>query len=111
MNIFKILIILFLTTFLSSKAFAAKGEATVYKVTITKIEMCDSTSTASSCNGAATVFSGDSGPIDIASTTAGEATIDAPTASNDFVRILGYSLNVSNKKMFLNPDSTWVEIA
>ena len=73
MNIFKILIILFLTTFLSSKAFAAKGEATVYKVTITKIEMCDSTSTASSCNGAATVFSGDSGPIDIASTTAGES--------------------------------------
>ena len=51
------------------------------------------------------------GGVVYASTTAGEATLTAPTASNDFVRILGYSLNVSSKKMFLNPDSTWVEIA
>lgn len=46
-----------------------------------------------------------------ASTTAGEATITAPSASGDTVRVLGYSLNVGNKKMFFNPDSTHIEIA
>lgn len=46
-----------------------------------------------------------------ASETAGQATITAPSDSGDLVRILGYSLNVSSKKMFFNPDSTYVEIA
>jgi hypothetical protein len=46
-----------------------------------------------------------------ASATAGEATLTAPSSSGNFVRILGYSLNVGDKKMFFNPDSTWVEIA
>tara|TARA_R110001583_G_scaffold65866_2_gene189991 strand:+ start:1642 stop:3711 length:2070 start_codon:yes stop_codon:yes gene_type:complete len=46
-----------------------------------------------------------------ASLTAGEATLSKPTASGDFVRILGYSLNSGDKKMFFNPDNTYVEIA
>ena len=46
-----------------------------------------------------------------ASETAGQATITAPSDSGDLVRILGYSLNVSAKKMFFNPDSTFLEIA
>ena len=46
-----------------------------------------------------------------ASTTAGEATLTAPSASGDTVRILGYSLNAGDKKMFFNPDSSHVEIA
>ena len=46
-----------------------------------------------------------------ASETAGQATIDAPSDSTDLVRILGYSLNVSSKRMFFNPDSTFLEIA
>jgi len=46
-----------------------------------------------------------------ASETAGQATITAPSDSGDLVRILGYSLNVSSKKMFFNPDSTFLEIA
>ena len=46
-----------------------------------------------------------------ASETGGQATIDAPSDSTDLVRILGYSLNVSSKKMFFNPDSTFLEIA
>jgi len=46
-----------------------------------------------------------------ASTTAGEATLTAPSASGDTVRILGYSLNAGDQKMFFNPDSTHVEIA
>tara|TARA_R110002167_G_scaffold318210_1_gene523874 strand:- start:1240 stop:3381 length:2142 start_codon:yes stop_codon:yes gene_type:complete len=46
-----------------------------------------------------------------ASETTGQATITAPSDSGDLVRILGYSLNVSAKKMFFNPDSTFLEIA
>jgi len=46
-----------------------------------------------------------------ASETGGQATITAPSDSGDLVRILGYSLNVSSKKMFFNPDSTFLEIA
>ena len=44
-------------------------------------------------------------------TDSGRATLTAPTSSGDFVRILGYSLNSGSKKMFFNPDSTYVEIA
>jgi len=51
------------------------------------------------------------GFIVYASETAGQATITAPSDSGDKVRILGYSLNVGAKKMFFNPDSTYVEIA
>ena len=51
------------------------------------------------------------GAIVYASATAGEATLTAPSSSGQFVRILGYSLNVSDKKMFFNPDNTFVEIA
>ena len=46
-----------------------------------------------------------------ASETGGKATLTAPSDSGDLVRILGYSLDVSDKKMFFNPDSTFVEIA
>jgi len=46
-----------------------------------------------------------------ASTTAGQATITAPSATGDTVRVLGYSLNAGDKKMFFNPDNTHVEIA
>tara|TARA_R100000700_G_scaffold10439_2_gene15225 strand:- start:3358 stop:4455 length:1098 start_codon:yes stop_codon:yes gene_type:complete len=46
-----------------------------------------------------------------ASATAGEATLTAPSSSGQIVRILGFSLNVSNKKMFLNPDNTFRSIS
>ena len=46
-----------------------------------------------------------------ASETAGEATLTAPSDSGDIVRILGYSLNAGDKKMFFCPDNTYVEIA
>ena len=52
----------------------------------------------------------DTGVIVYASLAPGEATLTKPTASGDFVRILGYSLNVSSKKMFFNPDSTYIEL-
>ena len=52
---------------------AGTGEATEYKINIYKMELCDSSSTASVCNGAVTIFDGNSGDIDIANTTAGAA--------------------------------------
>ncbi len=60
-----------------------------------------------------TAGSDDLGKIVYASLTPGEATLTKPTASGDWVRILGYSLNVSdgtNQKMFFNPDSTYIEL-
>ena len=46
-----------------------------------------------------------------ASNTGGEATLTASTVSGDIVRILGYSLNVSDKTMFFNPDNTYILLA
>ena len=43
-----------------------------------------------------------------ASTTAGETTTTAPSATGEIVRVVGYA--VSSTKFFFNPDVTWVEI-
>ncbi len=69
-----ILSILFLVLF-SNKAFAvsATGEATVYKITLTYLELCETGSTTASCSNPLAVGSGDSGLINIADTTAGVA--------------------------------------
>ena len=47
------------------------------------------------------------------STTAGEYTFTAPSSSNNFVRIVGYCLDIDSSDILLyfNPDSTWVEIS
>ena len=61
-----------------------------------------------------TAGSDDLGAIVYASQTGGEATLTKPTAADKFVRILGYSLNVSdgtNQKMFFNPDSTYIKLS
>ncbi len=65
----------------SGNVFAGTGEATEYKINIYKIELCDSTSTASACNGAVTIFDGNSGAIDIANTTAGASAASLGNAS------------------------------
>jgi len=57
-----------------------------------------------------TAGSDDLGAIVYASLQPGEATLTKPTVAGDWVRILGYSLNVSDKKMFFNPDSTYIEL-
>ena len=59
--------------FLHTNLFAATtlGTASEYKITIKKIELCGVGSSISDCVGPITIFSGDSGLIDIASTTAG----------------------------------------
>ena len=61
--------------FLHTNLFAATtlGTASEYKITIKKIELCGVGSTISDCVGPITIFSGNSGLIDIASTTAGAA--------------------------------------
>ena len=75
------LITVLFTFIFYGNAVAATGAATEYKVTIYKIELCDSSSTASACNNAVTIFDGDSGAIDIANTTAGVAAASLGNAS------------------------------
>ena len=67
------LIFLFYLVFFNSKVIALTGEATTYGITITRIELCNATSTDTACNGSVILYSGDSGVVDIASTTAGAA--------------------------------------
>ena len=69
-----ILSVLFLVC-LSNKAFAvsATGEATVYKISMTYLQLCETGSTTASCLNPLAVGSGDSGLINIADTTAGVA--------------------------------------
>ena len=71
MKYLKIILVSFFLSLIVTNTYAAKGAATVYKITMTKLEMCDSTSTDSSCNNPVTIGTGTSPVIDIASTTAG----------------------------------------
>ena len=44
--------------------------------------------------------------------TPGEATVTAPSASGDCVRIVGYQVNhASQGEIWFNPDNTFVELA
>ena len=71
MKYLKIILVSFFLSLIVTNTYAAKGAATVYKITMTKLEMCDSTSTDSLCNNPVTIGTGTSPVIDIASTTAG----------------------------------------
>mgnify|MGYP001468658661 CR=1 FL=1 len=67
------LITLFLSCFIFNKSIAATGEAQAYTITMTYLELCDNTSTDSSCNNPIVLGSGESPAIDIANTAAGSA--------------------------------------
>ena len=70
-NLLKIIFIIFIS-FYSFNAFAATGAATEYKVTMTKLELCETGSTTANCLNALTISpSGTSGAVDIASVNAG----------------------------------------
>lgn len=72
MKSLKIFVTLTLLFFIfSNSSIAATSEATEYKIKIRKLELCDSSSTQASCNNPVTLYSGNSGDIDIANTTAG----------------------------------------
>jgi hypothetical protein len=75
MKILKYIYLGIFCIFIQTNLFAATtlGSATEYKITIKKIELCGAGSTISECVGPITIFSGNSGLIDIASTTAGAA--------------------------------------
>ena len=73
--LFKLLIILSLISFNSISAYAASAEglATTYKLTITKMELCETGSTAANCLNPITVsLPGIGTVLDIAAVTAGE---------------------------------------
>ena len=73
MKILKYIYLVIFFILFQSNLFAATtlGPATEYKITIKKIELCGVGSTITECVGPITIFSGNSGLIDIASTTAG----------------------------------------
>ena len=75
MKILKYIYLGIFCIFIQTNLFAATtlGTATEYKITIKKIELCGAGSTISECVVPITIFSGNSGLIDIASTTAGAA--------------------------------------
>ena len=43
-------------------------------------------------------------------TTAGQATITAPSGNGDIVRVIGYLLDSTNGQIYFNPDGTFVEV-
>jgi hypothetical protein len=45
------------------------------------------------------------------STTSGGITNTAPSASGDFVRVIGYVLDSTDGQIWFGPDNSWVEIA
>ena len=61
--------IIILSLFFFPKVYA--GSASEYKITMTLLELCDSTSSFTECNNPVVIGSGDSGAIDIAGTAAG----------------------------------------
>ncbi len=82
MKSLKIFVTLTLLFFIfSNSSIAATSEATEYKIKIRKLELCDSSSTQASCNNPVTLYSGNSGDIDIANTTAGSAAASLGNAS------------------------------
>jgi len=68
----KVYIILFSVLFLlvAKNAFAAKGKAAVYKVTMSEVKLCTGNSSGTTCDGGVTIGVGDK-TIDIASVDAG----------------------------------------
>ncbi|MDB2500320.1 hypothetical protein N9X01_02120 [Candidatus Pelagibacter bacterium] len=93
MKILKYIHLVIFFILFQSNLFAATtlGAATEYKITIKKIELCGAGSTISDCVGPITIFSGNSGLIDIASTAAGTA---AATLGDVSAAPLGASYSV-----------------
>ena len=93
----KKLLYLFLFIFLiNSNAYSGSGDATEYKITIYKIELCESGSTVANCLNPVTLYEGNSGTIDIANTAAGA---QAAALGNPGQAILGKTYNVTQVTM------------
>ena len=88
---------IFLITFLFNNfAYSASGDATEYKLTIYKIELCETGSTVANCLNPVTLFEGNSGTIDIANTTAGA---QAAALGNPGSAILGKTYTATQVTM------------
>ena len=73
-NIKLLLSLIFLTLFSFKVNSAGTGEATEYKITMTKLELCETGSAAATCLNPVTISpAADSGAVDIAAVTAGAA--------------------------------------
>ena len=84
----KLLYTFLITLLLGNYAYSASGDATEYKLTIYKIELCETGSTLANCLNPITLFEGDSGIIDIANTASGA---QAAALGNPGQAILGKS--------------------
>ena len=75
MKLFRIINLIFLFSVIMiaevySAVYNATTSASTYKITVTRIELCESGSTSASCSNPVAIYDGgDSGLIDIASTT------------------------------------------
>ena len=93
----KKLLYIFLITFLfNNYAYSGSGDATEYKITIYKIELCETGSTVANCLNPVTLYEGNSGTIDIANTTAGA---QAAALGNPGQAILGTTYTVTQVTM------------
>jgi len=82
MRLFKTIIIFcILLININNVAFSASGKASVYKITIQQIALCEIGSTISNCSNPVVVYESDSGTIDIASTEAGSAAASLGSAT------------------------------
>ena len=85
-----------MTFLFNNFAYSASGDATEYKLTIYKIELCETGSTVANCLNPVTLFEGNSGTIDIANTTAGA---QAAALGNPGSAILGKTYNATQVTM------------
>jgi len=53
---------------------------------------------------------GDASILYVSDTSAGEVTATMPSSTGDFVRIVGYCINATERLIWFNPDSTYVKV-
>ncbi len=92
----KLLYTFLITLLFNNYAYSASGDATEYKLTIYKIELCETGSTLANCLNPITLFEGDSGIIDIANTASGA---QAAALGNPGQAILGKTYTVTQVTM------------
>ena len=91
----KLLLVLFI-----ANVYAAKGVASVYKVTMRKLELCTGSTGVDNCDGAVVIGSGDA-QIDIAAATAGESAAQYGTTATLVLGTVYTHIRVTIDRMFL----------
>ena len=81
----KIIFTFILLILITKNVYAGSGDADEYKITIKKVELCETGSSLANCLNPITIFEGDSGTIDIANTSAGEQAAALGDASNAII--------------------------